>query len=216
MREIINESTRYCTLDPSDLRRWSLVSAAWQKYQPMLEDGNFYDPNHESELLDMVCSRIHNWPSFGENRDPSLKGFIQEFGMWLLTFMIVSSLYGGIHLLAWNAPFLTPFQRVYWRASSLVIVFSGPTFGCFAAFFNNRTFAHFWQQKRVDAKMLEMVKYLTADFLLMFFWIISFPLVMVYIPSRIYLIVECFLQLSRLPPAAYEVPQWSQYFPHIS
>lgn len=33
--------------------------------------------------------------------------------------------------------------------------------------------------------------------------------------ARVYLIVECFLNLTHLPSSAYQDPSWTQYFPHI-
>jgi len=37
-----------------------------------------------------------------------------------------------------------------------------------------------------------------------------------YCLARVYLVVECFINLSHLPQSVYLVPTWSQYVPHIS
>jgi len=44
--------------------------------------------------------------------------------------------------------------------------------------------------------------------------IVAFMLL--YVVARVYLVVECFLNLAHLPDAAYLLPQWSQYVPHIA
>jgi hypothetical protein len=40
--------------------------------------------------------------------------------------------------------------------------------------------------------------------------------IFLYALARVYLVVECFINLVHLPDSAYLVPQWSQYVPHIS
>jgi hypothetical protein len=37
-----------------------------------------------------------------------------------------------------------------------------------------------------------------------------------YVFSRIYLVVECFISVGRLPESAFETPYWAQYMPHLS
>ena len=41
-------------------------------------------------------------------------------------------------------------------------------------------------------------------------------LAVLYTTARVYLVVECFINLKYLPEAAYLVPEWSRYFPHIT
>ena len=40
--------------------------------------------------------------------------------------------------------------------------------------------------------------------------------ILVYCLARVYLVVECFINLSHLPESVFRVPVWSQYVPHIS
>jgi hypothetical protein len=35
-----------------------------------------------------------------------------------------------------------------------------------------------------------------------------------YVSCWAFIIVECFLDVFHLPDSAFDVPQWSQYFPH--
>lgn len=41
-------------------------------------------------------------------------------------------------------------------------------------------------------------------------------LIILYVVARVYLVVECFINLAHLPPSAYQLPQWSRYVPHIA
>jgi hypothetical protein len=38
---------------------------------------------------------------------------------------------------------------------------------------------------------------------------------MVYVAARVFLLVECFINLAHLPPAVYLEAEWSQYLPHF-
>lgn len=40
-------------------------------------------------------------------------------------------------------------------------------------------------------------------------------LALLYPVARVYIIVECFINLVHLPPAVYQEPNWSQYIPHF-
>lgn len=42
-----------------------------------------------------------------------------------------------------------------------------------------------------------------------------FSYMILYLFARVFLVVECFITLPNLPASAYQVPNWSQYFPHI-
>jgi hypothetical protein len=41
-------------------------------------------------------------------------------------------------------------------------------------------------------------------------------LAILYMAARVYLVVECFINLAHLPPSTYQMPQRSQYVPHIA
>jgi hypothetical protein len=45
--------------------------------------------------------------------------------------------------------------------------------------------------------------------------ILFWPLPLLYLAARVYILVECFINISQLPPEVYHVPQWSQYIPHL-
>jgi hypothetical protein len=42
-----------------------------------------------------------------------------------------------------------------------------------------------------------------------------YTLVMVYVCSRSFLVVEAFISLRKLPIAAYNTPSWTQYLAHL-
>ena len=122
----IDRFERYCTLSPSDLRRWSLCSRAWQRYQLKIEGSSKYSREFKHIPNDAVCDRMSNWPTRSYfNRDLS-EIYGGDFGIQLLTITIASGLYGGLHLLAWNALFASAFEQFLWRCSGALIASFGP------------------------------------------------------------------------------------------
>ena len=116
VRERTDESRRYCTLELSNLRRWGLVSRAWQKHRPRPEEYDHLDRTRRPKLRDAVCDRMRNWPA--PTKDESyLSGLHgQDDGIQLLIFTIASGPYGGLHLPAWNATFAASWQQSLWCA----------------------------------------------------------------------------------------------------
>ncbi|KAK3388063.1 hypothetical protein B0T20DRAFT_457529 [Sordaria brevicollis] len=81
----------------SDVRRWQL-SLLYYHFDTV-------PPN-------LLKDRIGNFPRFGE---PGTR-----FG-FCLGFSIFGFIYGGLHCVAWNAPFFTEIEKTLWRVSSLTI-----------------------------------------------------------------------------------------------
>lgn len=81
----------------SDVRRWQLSL--------------LYD-DFDTVPSNLLKDRIGNFPRFGE---PGT-----HFG-FCLGFSIFGFIYGGLHCVAWNAPFFTEIEKTLWRVSSLTI-----------------------------------------------------------------------------------------------
>lgn len=204
-------SSRECTFDPVDLYRWALVSRAWQRYRPTPQQ---YDPfarrPSAPRLYDGISRRIGNWP---RTSLAFLNGVV-TFDIRLLTFSIATGLYGGLHLLAWEALFGSDAEKFLWRASCLLLMVSGcivilgvPLRLSIIFIFN----------------ILDESSSILATGLFSLLGLAVMPLAgtmvyyaMAYIPARAFLIVESCIQLARLPTGAYATPDWSKYFPHIS
>lgn len=131
----------------------------------------------------------------------------------LLSYIIVGAFYGGLHLLAWNGPFLTLREQWMWRISCIVIASPLLVFplGIFVVYtwslFTNTT------TRKHDHSGLTKC---TRKVALLIFWILIIAYVLVYIAARFYLLVECFINLVHLPAEVYNEPDWSRYFPHLS
>ncbi|QRD06140.1 hypothetical protein JI435_147080 [Parastagonospora nodorum SN15] len=115
--------------------------------------------------------------------------------------IITSCFYGGFHLLAWNHEFRTSTEELLWKISALTIATFGIAYLVGIYLFG-----------RVDEGFFERHDYVycccavSPNILVTLF----------YIFCRVYIIIECLLDVFHLPESAFRVPQWSQYFPHLS
>ena len=201
---------REAALGASDLYRWKLVSSAWEKYKPKPQA-----KNDSSPLFNSVCDRVANWPfSSVQKVEASEKALLVQ----ILMATVAGALYGSLHLLAWDAVFTSSAQQFLWRFSGLLIASSRLillSHILYDALFNK------WYA------LLDLRRIATANSILFYtqYWFV-FPGMMVmmlvagwatllYIPARFFLLVESCMQVARLPPAVYELPDCWKYYPHI-
>ncbi|KAK3619489.1 hypothetical protein LTR56_023990 [Elasticomyces elasticus] len=141
--------------------------------------------------------RSKNWPWLGTWNSSGVQLHSKAI---LAGFTLAGVVYGMIHLSAWNAPFPSVSQMWLWRASAITLI-SSPVFliiGLMGDYDANES----------DGNVCSLF---CAPFSFAFM-VIG---VLCYITARAYLVVECFIGLSHLPPDAFLVPHWSRYFPHI-
>jgi hypothetical protein len=119
-----------------------------------------------------------------------------------ITMAIAPILYGLVYFLAWGDQFPTRRERLLWRVSSFVITFSGlvevPAILGIKFWSGTETFCGF------------------LSFIPMAYVAGMVPLA--HILASVFLIVESFRQLAFLDSnsAAYQLPLWSNYWPHFS
>lgn len=125
----------------------------------------------------------------------------------LVAMSVAALVYGGLHLLAWNAPFRAPVYGLLWKISGITTVSLG-VFPLLALL--NKTGSDSWpglsQQRWLSAclEMIMVIVYTGA-------WLFG----LLYAFSRVYLVVESFLSLAYLPDSVCATPNFLLYFPHI-
>ena len=110
-------------------------------------------------------------------------------------------LYGAIHFLAWGDQVPTTLEALLWRMSSVVVTCSG-----FLAV------TVVWCLGKVDDDWPKLV------FMPIFLILVLSGLItpIFHMLASGFLIAESFRQLFFLKPAAYQLPSWSNYWPHFS
>lgn len=184
---------------------------------------------------DLVCDRTPNFPP---------PGYFQDDWLLWLGFCLLGLIYGGLHCAAWNAPFATDVEALLWRISSVAAssacILLPILWELSSEDQGTRRVGKpmTWVFRRVSKKVdnfedssLERQRGLLSDIryiaivvssvpafiiVLVVRWAFFFGFILLYCVARVYLVVECFINLAHLPDSAFQVPQWSQYMPHIS
>lgn len=174
------------------LRRFNLDAREVHLTVSRLYDGQ-NAPTHPEMLLNL---RMPNWYNVFNNESEL------EWNLASHTYSLsfTGLFYGGLHLIAWNAPFPNHIQRLLWRMSGIYLATSVPVLIIIMELI---------EKSQLDA-LLSWVKVMLFAFLLL-----TLSAMFMYLFCRVYLVVECFLSLSHLPDSVFDVPQWSQYIPHI-
>ncbi|KAI4263417.1 MAG: hypothetical protein L6R42_001437 [Xanthoria sp. 1 TBL-2021] len=118
-----------------------------------------------------------------------------------LGFSAAAMVYGGLHALAWFANFHSPTEQLLWRLSSVAVMGGIPTLATINIIYDHLEQTFYTRYDKVVEGSI---------------FVLFFPVAIAYILARLYLVIECFIQLSHLPAGVYEVPEWSSYFPHIA
>jgi hypothetical protein len=119
------------------------------------------------------------------------------------TVAISPTLYGLIHFLAWSGQFPTPLEHLFWRISSVVVLCSGLTAVIsliMGGYLENLT------------RNNTAIKIIVVALKLLTFPITPFA----HVLASGFLVGESFRQLFFLEPAVYQLPSWSNYWPHLS
>lgn len=160
--------------------------------------------NNECSRNFYSIDRINNW-SLSHSIFYTAATFRQVSVLPVLT--IVGILYGGLHLLAWNAPFNTNVERLMWQISGIAIASFGPLFSVLCRTWYLGRFKPF-KLYRSGGSIISLGRKLEA--------LISVCYSPLYLLARLYLVVECFVDLPCLPDSAFTTPNFTLYIPHFA
>jgi hypothetical protein len=160
-------------------------------------------------------------------RIPNDRFPMNPYGVQEYCVCFATLLFAGIHVGGWNFSFPSRLEQILWRTASLIL------FGLTAAFWVLETMASWvrlgrWKWlylrmvdpgrlpefERARAEKLGIVREPTSLPLPWQFWSI-FPVALLYGLSRLYLLVEVFLELRSVDSSAFVNVSWSNYLPHI-
>ncbi|KAM0427891.1 hypothetical protein ACHAPT_007350 [Fusarium lateritium] len=124
-----------------------------------------------------------------------LDEFFSWYGTLLGLAVVLSALYGGIHLSAWNWIFPTKIEGLVWKFACFLIAAVLPLYHIF---------------NRVRVKLFAMYEGVETAMHV----VLSLTLV-IYMLARIYIIFEAFASLRHVPIGVYMAPVWVQMVPHF-
>jgi hypothetical protein len=201
----------------------ALLRCSYEEYYKALEmaqgsagDSSTLTGAHSSEKIVLAANalrRVHPTPQlpphFSGYSDlhPFIPGSVGLGGVFdhrsyeFIILAVSPILYGLIHFLAWGDQFPTPRERLLWRVSSFVVTCSGLA-GVVVEGFS--TYLD-------DAGIVSTpISYAITV------WICVVMIPLVHVLASGFLIAESFRQLFFLDPVAYQLPSWTNYWPHLS
>lgn len=129
-------------------------------------------------------------------------------------------MYGGIHCAAWNLSFASPWERMAWRVSSLVITFSVP-FSWLLNQLLSWIIIYLFKGEEDPETLNPAVAILGRKksgrvlSVLPISEVVQGIGLVLYLLARMYLLVEVFLSLRSLPSSAYSTVNWTAFWPLI-
>jgi hypothetical protein len=194
---------------------------------------------------ELLAARIRNSPNiFGSlpKGDRYRSAFVEPLPLFI-GFVLSGAVYGGIHLFGWTGQFPSHTQKLLWRISVIsigapAVYLAGVTVVISIIF----TISWICSKLRpyyngvksrlpgpISSSLLRrmpglrgyatiivsiIVLVLCAPILIaLFFAIVGF--IPLYVISRTYIVVESFITLFYVPDGVFDMPTWSEYFPHI-
>jgi hypothetical protein len=210
-------------LSDKDVQRWTRATEALRqepdKYKPgqslklhgnqlQKRSENFQDrPFSVKEVQEVLLSSMNHDPLF-----------------WLML-IALPIVYGSFHLTAWNFDFPSRVEQIMWRVACIII--AGAILGsCSMALviiviisiaFKAvdavivRIFRKGWTRKVEGWLVSRLVLWLVL--LLLVLYILG--LVALYFGARLFVIVESFISIRRLPLGVFVTVHWANYIPHL-
>ncbi|KAL9101280.1 MAG: hypothetical protein Q9163_003452 [Psora crenata] len=141
----------------------------------------------------------------------------------ILLFVVILA-YCCLHFIAWNFGFPTRIERIFWRASCLVIVITSFIFLACETYQDGHRLGRwdrwyiklFPKREGTLARMNTMEKRKRErEFVPLWELIVMSPVTMFYTLARTYIVVEVFVSLRALPPGAFNTVEWSNFIPHL-
>lgn len=127
-------------------------------------------------------------------------GWPRFTGAGHLTSMIVLSVvYGGLHLTAWDSEFPSAPEALFWKVASIIIM---ALLSLWAVY----VFALLAITKSGSVSRLRSIQFILRS---------PPALLVVGLFARLYLIIEAFISLRAVPIGVYLTPPWIQMIPHV-
>lgn len=152
----------------------------------------------------------------GQNRvstfySPELKDSY-NFIMFII-FFLTTSIFGGLHCIAWHFQFLMQVELHMWQVLSVIVTFIPSAFLVMAV---PMTLGGSAQESLASSRtFVGIFLWVVATFIYISSAVTLFLILFSYFPARLMLLIESFVLLRDLPPKALLEVDWHNFIPHI-
>ncbi|KAK1760399.1 hypothetical protein QBC47DRAFT_4675 [Echria macrotheca] len=228
---ILRLQREFMELSAADISRLRMAKECYAKYRVLVRRPDNLSPKDRPCERDWFHSWIDDRVEELPTRDSSyhLDPAAQPV---LLSLFVAGMAYGGLHLLAWSPPVRTSLEAMIWRISGISIIAYGAAPGIVEcakkAFYASRkptllTCGPRWLRGGVNSVWFALrwlvwcltFAILCPAFILQTALLAVPASTLLYVLSRVYLVVESFISVGRLPESVFETPAWASYLPHL-
>jgi hypothetical protein len=167
------------------------------------------EADHESveswfeKALQVIVGGQDSWVDLHHERKVPVFYSGKPYG-WHLIFangltLTAGVVFGAVHCIAWSFDFATPIQVLLWRLSAVSITAIPVLLMIIVAFR--------WLGDFLDSWVTNLLYLVTS--------LAFVPLCLLYITARFITVVLAFINLSSLPPGAFETVHWTTLIPHL-
>jgi hypothetical protein len=191
-------------LSDKDVQRWTRATKA------LRQEPDKYKPGQRLELLrDQLQKRSENFQdrpfSVKEVQEALLSSMADDplfDPLFWLMLIALPMVYGSVHLTAWNFDFPSRVEQIMWRVACIII--AGGILGSCTAFGIIFIVSGIGWMGKLVRKVGDL---LAVPFIL--------SLVALYFGARLFVIVESFISIRRLPLGVFVTVHWANYIPHL-
>ena len=174
----------------------------------------------ENRPRELVTEYPHNWSTDGLNPDA---------GSLVMSIVLgfTSMAFGTVDAAAWNAYFPSPLETLIWRCSAIYIMVAGLLWSIInlSAVRLKPLDKYRNQLPWMPTRWTRISLFRTRSHQTLFFdmpWIgchtvkyICLGYELLYAFARVYLVIETFISIRRVPVGTYQTPVWTQQIPHL-
>jgi hypothetical protein len=193
------------------LIRWQLAAEALRNYPILRERFTPISEKHQNSpgtqylkpvVEELVTRYSSNWPTPTLLKRSATEGKKMGMVLWC-----ASMAYGAVHVAAWNYYFPSRAEAILWKFSAITISASGLIWLLINGLAHKSRYWNAYWGRFVKMKC-SWFSYAVIGFL-------ATVCGVAYVLGRLFLVVEAFVSIRRLPLAAYATPDWIQTIPHL-
>ena len=167
----------------------------------------------ETDLKSALMANVSNFP--GGLLDGTISSAIlapwkdyYDYIEFLLILVILSLVYGGVHLATWNFSFASETEHLLWKIACIDIMAAVPVGVLWILVLDLLTDSDWLSLSDRKHEILETSSNFLAG-------IGFYALLVFYALARIYIVVEVFISLRHVPIGVYAAVPWVQAIPHV-
>jgi hypothetical protein len=206
-----HDSEIWLRLSDKDVQRWTRATEA------LRQEPDKYKPGQSLELhRDQLQKRSENFQdrpfNVNEVQDVLLSTMDKDPLFWLML-IALPMVYGSVHLTAWNFDFPSRVEQIMWRVACIIIAGGIP--GSLVALIiivvlcavGDGISEEGWTEKLVEGWLVLILGSVVLGLLM--------GSVALYFGARLFVIVESFISIRRLPLGVFVTVHWANYIPHL-